>query len=93
MNTKLALAGGVLAGLAVAPDLVWLTVGAVALGAATATALSMVFAILATAVPEERRATTLNLVLLPIYFSSVAGAVVGSVWNFAMSSVFTWRRR
>src|ERR1700674_2466060 len=68
-----------LAGLAVAPDLVWLTVGAVALGAATATALSMVFAILATAVPEERRATTLNLVLLPIYFSSVAGAVVGAL--------------
>jgi len=73
------LAAASLAGLAVAPDLVWLTVGAVALGAATATALSMVFAILATAVPEERRATTLNLVLLPIYFSSVAGAVVGAL--------------
>src|SRR5438445_6224498 len=33
-----------LAGLAVAPDLVWLTIGAVALGAASATAISMVFA-------------------------------------------------
>jgi MFS transporter, DHA1 family, multidrug resistance protein len=73
------LAAASLAGLAGAPDLVWLTVGAVALGAATATAISMVFAILATAVPEERRATTLNLVLLPIYFSSVAGAVVGAL--------------
>jgi MFS family permease len=73
------LAAASLAWLAVAPDLVWLTVGAVALGAATATAISMVFAILATAVPEERRATTLNLVLLPIYFSSVAGAVVGAL--------------
>jgi hypothetical protein len=39
----------------------------------------MVFALLATSVPEERRATTLNLVLLPIYFSSVAGAVVGAI--------------
>jgi hypothetical protein len=39
----------------------------------------MVFALLATAVPVERRATTLNLVLLPIYFSSVAGAVVGAI--------------
>jgi drug/metabolite transporter (DMT)-like permease len=39
----------------------------------------MVFALLATAVPEERRATTLNLVLLPIYLSSVAGAIVGAV--------------
>jgi MFS family permease len=65
--------------LAVAPDLIWLTVGAVFLGAATATAISMVFAVLATAVPEERRATTLNLVLLPLYFSSVAGGVVGAL--------------
>ncbi|HEY8798050.1 MAG TPA: MFS transporter [Candidatus Dormibacteraeota bacterium] len=73
------LAAASLAELALAPNLVWLTVGAVALGAATATAISMVFALLATAVPVERRATTLNLVLLPIYFSSVAGAVVGAV--------------
>ncbi|HEY2597867.1 MAG TPA: MFS transporter [Candidatus Dormibacteraeota bacterium] len=73
------LAAASLAGLALAPNLLWLTVGAVALGAATATAISMVFALLATAVPEERRATTLNLVLLPIYFSSVAGAIVGAI--------------
>jgi MFS family permease len=73
------LAAASLAGLAVAPDLVWLTVGAVGLGAATATAISMVFALLATAVPEERRATTLNLVLLPIYFASITGGVVGAV--------------
>jgi DHA1 family multidrug resistance protein-like MFS transporter len=65
--------------LAVAQNLVWLTIGAVALGAATATAISMVFAVLATAVPEERRATTLNLVLLPIYFASIAGGVVGAI--------------
>src|SRR5487761_1294620 len=73
------LAAASLAELALAPNLVALTAGAVAPGAATATAISMVFALLATAVPEERRATTLNLVLLPIYFSSVAGAVVGAV--------------
>jgi MFS family permease len=73
------LAAASLAGLAAAPNLFWLTVGAVALGAATATAISMVFALLATTVPEERRATTLNLVLLPIYFSSIAGGVVGAL--------------
>src|SRR6266446_2278033 len=73
------LAAASLAELALAPNLVWLTVGAVFLGAATATAISMVFAILATAVPEERRATTLNFVLLPIYLSSVAGAIVGAL--------------
>ena len=27
------------------------------------------------------------------WLAGVAGALVGSVWNFAMSSVFTWRRR
>src|SRR5216683_2318392 len=73
------LAAASLAELALAPNLVWLTVGAVFLGAATATSISMVFAILATAVPEERRATTLNFVLLPIYLSSVAGAIVGAL--------------
>jgi MFS family permease len=72
------LAAASLGALALSPNLVWLTASAVALGAASATAISMVFALLATKVPEERRATTLNLVLLPIYFSSVAGAVVGS---------------
>jgi MFS family permease len=73
------LAAASLIALALAPSLVLLTAGAVALGAATATAISMVFSLLATAVPEERRATTLNLVLLPIYFSSVAGGIVGAL--------------
>jgi MFS family permease len=73
------LAGASLGTLALAPNLIWLTIGAVALGAATATAISMVFSVLATAVPEERRATTLNLVLVPIYFSSVAGGLAGAL--------------
>lgn len=73
------LAAASLAELALAPNLVLLTVGAVLLGAASATAISMVFALLATAVPEERRATTLNLVLLPIYLSSIAGGIVGAL--------------
>jgi len=73
------LAAASLLELALAPNLLWLTVGAVFLGAAAATAISMVFALLATAVPEQRRATTLNLVLLPIYLSSVAGAIVGAL--------------
>src|ERR1700680_433083 len=65
--------------LSIAPDLLWLTVGAVGLGAAAATAISMVFSLLATSVPEDRRATTLNLVLLPIYLSSILGGLVGAV--------------
>jgi dolichol-phosphate mannosyltransferase len=27
------------------------------------------------------------------WLAGIAGAIVGSVWNFAMSSVFTWKRR
>ena len=73
------LAAASLTALSLAPDLVWLTVAAVGLGAASATAISMVFALLATAVPVDRRATTLNLVLLPIYLSSVAGSLVGAL--------------
>jgi len=73
------LSGASLVELSVAPDLLWLTVGAVGLGAAAATEISMVFALLATSVPEDRRATTLNLVLLPIYLSSITGGVVGAI--------------
>jgi MFS family permease len=73
------LAAASLGALAMAPNLVWLTVAAVALGAASASAISMVFALLATAVPEDRRATTLNLVLLPIYLSAIAGSIVGAL--------------
>jgi MFS transporter, DHA1 family, multidrug resistance protein len=73
------LAAASLVTLVAAPNLVWLTVGAVGLGAAAATTISMVFALLATAVPEDRRATTLNLVLLPLYFASVAGGIVGAL--------------
>ena len=73
------LAAASLGALSIAPNLIWLTAAAVCLGAASATAISMVFALLATAVPVERRATTLNLVLLPIYLSSVAGSLVGAL--------------
>jgi MFS family permease len=73
------LAAASLGALAVAPNLFWLTGAAVALGAASASAISMVFALLATAVPDERRATTLNLVFVPIYLSAIAGAIVGAL--------------
>jgi len=29
----------------------------------------------------------------PWWIAGIAGAVVGSVWNYAVSSVFTWKRR
>jgi dolichol-phosphate mannosyltransferase len=30
---------------------------------------------------------------LPWWLAGVAGAVVGAVWNYAVSGVFTWRKR
>ena len=27
------------------------------------------------------------------WLAGIAGVIVGSVWNYAVSSVFTWRRR
>jgi dolichol-phosphate mannosyltransferase len=27
------------------------------------------------------------------WLASVAGVLVGSVWNYAVSSIFTWKRR
>jgi MFS family permease len=52
---------------------------AVALGAATATVSSMVFGLLATELPPERRSAALNLVYLPLYAAGTVGPAVGAV--------------
>jgi MFS family permease len=52
---------------------------AVVLGAATATVSSMVFGLLATELPPERRSPALNLVYLPLYAAGVIGPAVGAV--------------
>jgi DHA1 family multidrug resistance protein-like MFS transporter len=70
---------------------------AVGLGTATATVSSMIFGLLATELPPERRSAALNLVYLPLYAAGIigpaAGAVVASVSGVhglfvAASSVF-----
>ena len=58
-----ALVGLSLAAMAVAPNLPLLTLAAVAFGTAVASSSSMIFALLATVIPEDRRTTTLNLAL------------------------------
>ena len=52
---------------------------AVVLAAATATVSAMVFGLLATEVPPERRSTTLNLVYLPLYAAGIVGPALGAV--------------
>jgi MFS family permease len=52
---------------------------AVVLGAATATVSAMVFGLLATEIPPERRSATLNLVYLPLYAAGIVGPAVGAI--------------
>jgi DHA1 family multidrug resistance protein-like MFS transporter len=61
----------------VMPGLASLAIIAVALGAAVATTGAMVFSMLATEVPPERRSTTLNLVYLPLYIAGIVGPALG----------------
>jgi MFS family permease len=51
----------------------------VVLGAATATVSSMIFGLLATELPAERRSAALNLVYLPLYAGGIVGPAVGAV--------------
>lgn len=49
------------------------------LGGAIATVGTMVFALLATEVPAERRSATLNLVYLPLYIAGIIGPAAGGL--------------
>jgi MFS family permease len=72
-------AGGVAIGLMpVAPAVPLLAGLAVILASATATVSAMVFGMLATEVPAERRSATLNLVYLPLYAAGIVGPVLGA---------------
>ena len=56
-----------------------LAVLAVGVAAAASTVSSMVFGLLATEVPAERRSQTLNLVYLPLYAAGIIGPAAGAV--------------
>jgi DHA1 family multidrug resistance protein-like MFS transporter len=66
----LAAAGGGVIGLAAA---------AVVLALSIAATGAMIFGLLATQVPPERRSTTLNLVYLPLYAAGIVGPAIGGV--------------
>lgn len=51
---------------------------AVVLSTATATVSAMVFGMLATEIPADRRSVTLNLVYLPLYTAGIIGPAVGA---------------
>jgi MFS family permease len=71
-------AGIVLLAMPYAPSVATLALVAVILGAATSTVTAMVFGLLATEVPAERRSATLNLVYLPLYASGIIGPAIGA---------------
>jgi DHA1 family multidrug resistance protein-like MFS transporter len=74
------LAGGAAALLAVtvAPGLEVLALAFLAFGAFNGTVGAMVFSLLATEVPAERRSATLNLVFLPLYGAGIIGPAIGA---------------
>jgi MFS family permease len=74
----LVLGGVALVVMPFAPDLGVLAGAALLLAAAAAAVGAMVFGLLATEVPPERRSATLNLVYLPLYAAGVVGPATGA---------------
>jgi MFS family permease len=72
-------AGAVFLLMPFAPSIAILALLALILGAATATVSAMVFGLLGSEVPAERRSQTLNLVYLPLYAAGVVGPTIGAV--------------
>jgi len=71
-------AGVVLLLMPIAPAVGTLALLAVVLAASTATVSAMVFGLLATEIPSERRSATLNLVYLPLYAAGIIGPAIGA---------------
>lgn len=76
-----ALVGGAVALLAMplAGSVPSLAVAALIFAAMSGAVSAMVFGLLATEVPSERRSATLNLVFLPLYAAGIIGPVTGAV--------------
>jgi MFS family permease len=72
--------GGVSAAiLPLLPSVGTLAVGVLVFGACYSVEAAMVFGLLATEVPAERRSATLNLVYLPLYAAGIIGPILGAI--------------
>ena len=61
------------------------------LAAISAAISAMIFGLLATEVPAERRSATLNLVYLPLYAAGIVGPTIGAVVvNAGLPAPFGW---
>ncbi len=72
-------AGVAFAALPAAPTVMWLAVASGAAAACGAAVSAMVFAMLSTEIPADRRSATLNLVYLPLYLAGIGGPAVGAL--------------
>ncbi|MGK2851340.1 MAG: MFS transporter [Candidatus Limnocylindrales bacterium] len=79
LAAALAGAGSVLLLMPFVPSVAALAFLAVGLSAGTATVSAMVFGLLATEVPADRRSATLNLVYLPLYAAGIIGPAIGAL--------------
>jgi len=79
------LVGGLLIGglsaaaLPLLPSVGTLALGVLVFGACYSVEAAMVFGLLATEVPAERRSATLNLVYLPLYAAGIIGPILGAL--------------
>jgi MFS family permease len=79
------LVGGLLVGglaaaaLPLLPSVPSLAGGVLVFGAAYSVEAAMVFGLLATEVPADRRSATLNLVYLPLYAAGIIGPILGAI--------------
>src|SRR4029453_8330857 len=69
----------VLALMPIVPSIQAMALLAVVLGASTATVSSMIFGLLATELPADRRSAALNLVYLPLYAAGIVGPAAGAL--------------
>jgi MFS family permease len=72
-------AGAVVILMPLVPSIGPLALLAVVLGASTATISSMIFGLLATELPADRRSAALNLVYLPLYAAGIVGPAAGAL--------------
>jgi MFS family permease len=72
-------AGLMLAAMPVAPSVALLALIALVFSTLYGVVSPMVFGLLATEVPPERRSQTLNLVYLPLYFAGIVGPTLGAL--------------
>jgi MFS family permease len=72
--------GGVALGLMpLAPSVPLLAAAALVFATSAAAVTAMIFGLLATEVPAERRSATLNLVYLPLYGAGIVGPATGAL--------------